>query len=202
MDEQEIEVKFYVLDLARIEAHLQELGARLTQARTHELNLRFDTPTGELKRTFQVLRLRQDTAARLTYKGPGVIQEGVRSRQEIEFEVSDFRAARHFLEALGYGVAMIYEKFRTGYELPGLHIALDELPYGKFVEIEGPNIPTLQEFNRRLGLDWEAAVTESYTMLFDHLNQALGLNFKDLIFENFKDLPNGVQRLGVRNADS
>ena len=202
VSEQEIEVKFIVGDLAKIEARLKDLGAEPTQARTHELNLRFDTPGGELKRTFQVLRLRQDTAARLTYKGPGVLQEGVRSRQELEFEVSDFSTARRFLEALGYAVAMIYEKYRTVYDLDGMHVALDEMPYGNFVEIEGPDIPSLQAFNHRLGLDWSAAVSESYTALFDGLKLRLGLKFRDLLFENFQAVGVAPEDFGARLADA
>ena len=202
MSDQEIEVKFYVNDLAKLEARLKELGAQLVQPRTYEINLRFDTPDGELKRTSRVLRLRRDTAARLTYKGPGVVDEGVRTRQELEFEVSDFRTARQFLEGLGYAVAMIYEKYRAVYDLEGMHVALDELPYGKFIEIEGPDIPSLQSLSRRLELDWSAAVAESYTTLFDGLKQWLGLNFRDLIFENFQAVQVKVQDFGARSADA
>ena len=201
MSDQEIEVKFYVTDLSTIEAQLKDLGAQLVQPRTREINLRFDTPTGDLQRSFQVLRLRKDTVAHLTYKGPGVIQEGVRTRQEIEFEVSDFLTARYFLEALGYSVVMIYEKYRAVYDIDGLHVTLDELPYGSFVEIEGPDIVSLQIFNRRLALDWQAAVEESYVSLFDSLKLTLGLHFRDLNFENFKGIQVRPQDLKVKIAD-
>jgi adenylate cyclase class 2 len=199
--DQEIEVKFYVKNLEHIEARLLELGAQVTQARTHEINLRFDTPEYEFKHQFRVLRLRQDTHARLTYKGPGVYEDGVRTRQEIEFVVSDFSAARRLLEALGYLVAMVYEKYRTVYDFSGLHIALDELPYGRFVEIEGPDIPALQALNLQLGLDWQAAVTESYAALFDRLCVRLNLPFRDLVFDNFQALTIRAADLGVRRAD-
>lgn len=201
MTDQEIEVKFYVKNLAAIEARLRKLGVLLVQKRTHELNLRFDTPHGALKRTFQVLRLRQDTAARLTYKGPGVVQDGVRTRQELEFIVSDFHTARRLLEALGYGVVMIYEKYRTVYDIDRNHVTLDELPYGNFIEIEGPNSSSLQLLNQRLGLDWDAAVINSYVMLFDALKSRLNLDFRDLIFENFQTLQVTDEDLGVRCAD-
>ena len=200
--DQEIEVKFLVNDLAKVEARVKELGGKLAQARIHELNLRFDTPEGDLRRSYQVLRLRHDTAARLTYKGPGTTQEGVRSRQELEFEVSDFHTAQHFLEALGYSVTMIYEKYRAVYDLESMHVALDEMPYGNFVEIEGADIPSLQAFNRRLGLDWNAAVTESYTALFELIKQKLGLQFRDLIFENFQAVRVTPQDFGARCADA
>jgi adenylate cyclase class IV len=42
MNHQEIEIKFYVNDLKRLEARLLELGAFLIQPRVHESNVRFD----------------------------------------------------------------------------------------------------------------------------------------------------------------
>ena len=67
------------------------------------------------------------------------------SRQEIEFAVEDFETAKKFLEALGYVQIVIYEKFRTIYELKDSHIMLDELPYGEFVEIEGEKCIEIQK---------------------------------------------------------
>ena len=56
-----MEVKFYVRALPeRLKQRLQDLDARLEQPRTYEINLRFDTPNGDLMRQRQVLRLRQD----------------------------------------------------------------------------------------------------------------------------------------------
>jgi adenylate cyclase class 2 len=201
MKDQELEVKFYINNLGAIEERLQSLGARLEQSRTHELNLRFDTPTGDLARSFRVLRLRQDTAARLTFKGPAHEEGGVRVRQELEFVVSDFAMARALLQALGYQVAMIYEKYRTTYNLEGMHIALDEMPYGNFTEIEGPDPATIQSASQRLGLDWSATVPASYAMLFSMLQAKLGLPFHDLIFDNFKDRIITAEQLEVKPAD-
>jgi adenylate cyclase class 2 len=199
--EQEIEVKFYVTDMPAIERKLLDLGARLAKERVHEVNLRFDTPGGELSRTFQVLRLRMDTAARLTYKGPGEVQEGVRVRREIEFTVGDFDSAHHLLEALGYEVSMMYEKYRTTYELEGALVTLDEMPFGFFIEIEGPDPASIRRINQQLALDWEARIPESYTALFERLRGALGFIFRDLSFENFEGLKVPPTELGVAAAD-
>jgi adenylate cyclase class 2 len=72
-NDQELEVKFYIADLRALEGKLVAQGARLVQPRVHEVNLRFDTAESELKRTYRVLRLRQDNAAHLTYKGSEVL---------------------------------------------------------------------------------------------------------------------------------
>ena len=46
---QEIEAKFYVRDLGKIEARLQSLEARLIQKRVLETNIRFDLPDSRLR---------------------------------------------------------------------------------------------------------------------------------------------------------
>lgn len=200
-DETEIEVKFFVLNLAAIQASLEKLNAHLEQPRTLELNLRFDTPDGSLAASRQTLRLRQDVQSVLTFKGPMKIQEGVGERQEIEFTVGDYFAARHFLEALGYGVNVIYEKFRAEYGLNGLHITLDEMPFGTYVEIEGPDAATIQDMAVSLGLDWTARVVDSYLALFGRLKSVRGFPFRDLTFANFAGLDIRPGDLGVRPAD-
>src|SRR5258708_29403951 len=125
---QEIEAKFYVRDLKQIESRIQKLDAHLMQPRILETNLRFDLPDGGLRSKGQVLRLRQDTEAKLTYKGEGKSEQGIVNRTEIEFVVEDFEKAKLFLEALGYQKLLQYNKYRTTYEFQSCHIMLDELP--------------------------------------------------------------------------
>lgn len=201
MKNTELEVKLYLNDLPTLRQRLEALGAQLSQPRVHEINLRFDTPDGSLTRSLQVLRLRQDTDARMTYKGPGDTTGGVHARRELEFTVSDFETARALLEAIGYQVSLMYEKYRTTYELDGVHVTLDEMPYGDFAEIEGLDPESIRAVARKLGVDWEARVLDSYTALFASLCQTLGLQFQDLSFENFAGMTVSPQALGVRPAD-
>jgi adenylate cyclase class 2 len=163
------------------------LGARLIQPRTHEINLRFDTPKRDFQREHRVLRLRQDRASRLTYKDGTVLESGAFSRREIEFAVSDFDSARQFIEALGYEVVFTYEKYRT--------------PYGDFVEIEG-EMDQLKPVASQLGLNWEAAIPASYHELFDRVCAARKLTFRDLTYENFKDIHTSPLDLDAQPADT
>ena len=210
---QEIEAKFYVQDLRKIAARLQFLEARLIQPRVLETNIRFDLPGNRLRSEGRVLRLRQDSEARLTYKGSGKSEQGVVNRTEIEFTVEDFEKAKLFLEALGYQKLLEYEKYRTTYllELPrdhgqahGLqscHIMFDELPYGNFVEIEGENIEAIHVAARRLHLNLNAAISNSYSALFEKVRQNLDLPFNDLTFANFADFEISAEHLQVQPAD-
>ena len=198
---QEIEVKFYISDLPAVQKRLEDMGGRLVHMRTHEINLRFDTPNGDLLRKLQVLRLRQDSQVRMTFKGPAQKLEGTQARPEIEFSVGDFSSAQAFLEALGYQVVLMYEKYRTTYEMGGMEILLDEMPYGCFIEIEGPDPAGIRRFSQALQLDWEAAAADSYTSLFAKLRTQLGLTFRDLSFANFAALDVTAADLGLRAAD-
>lgn len=200
-NQQELEIKLYLSNLAAFQNQVEELGGQLVEPRLHEINLRFDTPQGDLTRSAQVLRLRQDTAARLTYKGPGETVGGVHARREIEFTVSDYQSAQLLLETLGYQVSLMYEKFRTTYLMEDLQITLDEMPYGNFTEIEGSDPAAIRATVRRLGVNWDARILESYTSLFDLLRKKLNLTFRDLSFENFSELNISPVDLGVTPAD-
>lgn len=200
-NDQEIEVKFFVRGLPALEERLQQLGARLETGRTFEANLRFDTPGRDLSREKRVLRLRQDQRARLTFKGPAQSGSEVNSRQEIEIEVSDFSAARRLLKALGYEVSAMYEKYRTSYILGGVEIVLDELPYGTFIEIEGPGAGALRVAADMLQLRWEARISDSYLGLFERFCSTRNLRLVELSFEKFKSLTVQPADLGLTYAD-
>ena len=202
MNGQETEVKFFVRDLKRIEMRLQEMEAHLIQPRVHEVNLRFDNEQGDLRKSLKVLRLRQDTEAKFTFKGPSEERAGgVLTRKEIEFTVGSFEAAKEFLELLGFVPVVFYEKYRTTYEFHGVHIMLDELPYGTFVEIEGENIDNLQNVARLLNLNWNAIVKAGYHALFERITVKYGLEPSQLSFEALKSIKVKNEDLGIIHSD-
>jgi adenylate cyclase class 2 len=202
MNEQEIEAKFHVRDLKKIELRLLDLKAQLIQPRVHEINLRFDRPDGELRNSFRVLRLRQDDIARFTFKGPSVEETGgILSRQEIEFEVGDFDSAKQFLEAIGFQVVVFYEKFRTTYELNNTHIMLDELPYGDFLEIEGDNVEMIHSAADLLGLNWGVMIKAGYHALFERVAGKYGLDVSKLSFENLEGIKINTADMDIFAAD-
>lgn len=198
---QETEVKLYVNDLERVRKRLQTLDAHLVQPRTFEVNLRFDLPDESLRREGKILRLRQDQEARLTYKGPSDTSQGVLRRMEQEVSVSDFETARNILHALGYTVSATYEKYRTTFEIAGLFIMLDELPYGDFVEIEGTDTADIQDACLNLGLDFRAAIPASYLALFERLCAEKNLDPTQLTFSSLTELQPTPELLKVQPAD-
>lgn len=199
--DKEIEVKFLLRDQAPILRKIAELGLTCVQERVYEKNLRFDLPDGHLISRKQVLRLRQDNQSRLTFKGPGVLEEDVLLRKEIEVVVSDFEGTKRLLEALGYQVVMMYEKYRANYQMDNLVISVDEMPFGLFVELEGESPAQLRQAAGFFGFDWDARINLSYSALLNAFNQNTGHMFRDLSFENFSDLTVNPNNLGLRFAD-
>lgn len=197
----ECEIKFLISNLTGLKNRLEKSSASLLQPRIYERNLRFDTSNNDLRREFKILRLRQDTLYSLTYKGPTNVREGIQQRTEIEFIVSDFEAAQHFLDALGYQVCMVYEKYRTNYSMDNVKISLDEMPFGDFIEIEGPNPGSITTIALKLGLNWERRINYSYVEIFERLCQLLGLTFRDLTFKNFSEIQPPLAHLSIHPAD-
>ncbi len=198
----EQEAKFYISNPVVLEKRLQSMGATLKQPRTLEKNLRFDTPDRRLAESFQTLRLRQDRASRLTFKGASDPEQEVSFRRELEVEISDLETAQAILEALGFEVFVRYEKYRSAYQLGDVEVSVDEMPFGRFCEIEGPDTTSIERTAHTLGLDWEARSKFSYLVLFANLKALLGLNFNDLTFEAFKGLNISALDLGMRPADT
>jgi adenylate cyclase, class 2 len=197
----ELEVKFLVNNLQKIELRLRTLEAQLVQERVFEKNLRFDLPDESLQKSFRVLRLRQDENTVLTFKGPGKMVDGIREREEWEVTVSNFAGMQRILESLGYDVYFIYEKYRTTYEINSAHVMLDETPLGTFVEIEGNSKDSIVTLANLLHLEYSASITESYLFLFEQAQKSLEFKFRDLTFDNFTGVKLQPSSIGATFAD-
>ncbi len=148
----EIEVKLRVTDLRALVRSLKRLGAKL-HGRVLEQNTLYDTPSADFRSRGRLLRLRIETPASskllpggtrcaiLTSKAP--VPESVsrsRYKERLEREVAVEGSARWppALRAIGLHPTFRYEKYRTTFRLPDLHLDLDETPVGTFLELEGP----------------------------------------------------------------
>lgn len=200
-DHLETEVKFYINRMESIRKRLAEAGAAVLHPRVFEYNLRFDTQDLHLTEADQLVRLRRDSKATMTYKDKAVTHQMVSRRREIEFEVGEFDAAKEFLQALGYKSVLIYEKYRTTYGMGGAVIMLDEMPFGTFCEIEGPNRGVIKSAASQMGLAWKAAVPDSYYALFMRVKQKHGLKMRDLTFDAFAGMAFTAEDFGMTAAD-
>jgi len=188
----ETEIKLYVPDLEGVRERLESAGAELIVPRVFERNVRYEDAGKTLTPRGIVVRLREDTHARLTYKEDKSVEEGIATRFEAEVEVSDFGVMETILGKLGYMPFLSYEKYRTTYALDGAEVVLDEMPYGNFVEIEGTR-EGIEQLIEKLGLGDAPRLEASYVELFERVKQKLGLTFTDLTFAHFEGVSVGSE---------
>jgi len=163
---------------------IEQNGYQLIEERTLESDQLFDREDAELKRSDKLLRLRRTgSRAMITYKGPSV-RERYKSREEIEFDVSNSNAIRRVLERLGYLPHFRYEKYRTKFAAPGESgiVTIDETPIGIFLEIEGAP-DWIDRTAARLGLSPEQYLTASYASLYREYQQTHPHTAWDMTFD-------------------
>ncbi len=185
--DREIEVKIHHTNLDELRQRLDNAGATQIKERVYEWNMRYNSTSGDFAEEGYVLRLRRDTRARLTYKGPASVDQGIMNREELEVEVSDHDTMHKMLLKLGFVEYMIYEKYRTTYQLNHTEVVLDEMPFGNFIEVEGEH-DDIKAVLAQIGLQDAKRYEHSYSSLFDFVKHHLDLDFRDLTFENFENV--------------
>ena len=163
----EVELKYEVNDFEEIREKLLLAGAGLICDATEEHNAVFDLQNGSLKRANTLLRLRKfGEEVILTVKEP-VSSGEMKIRREHEALLSiSLKEASEMLKALGYKPVYHYEKTREIWSLPhGVHVCLDSLYFGKFVEIEADTQAKVTSTFKTLGLDISKGLRQSYTQL-------------------------------------
>lgn len=163
----EVELKYRVKDFRRIKENLRQAGARLICEAVEEKNTLYDLPDGSLKRSGTLLRLREFGAeVILTVKEsrfPGVMK--IRKEHETVLSIS-LCAAEEMLKALNYAPVFHYEKIREIWGLGAdVHICLDTLCFGKFVEIEADTQQKVSNASRVLGFNIHEGLTQGYIQL-------------------------------------
>jgi adenylate cyclase class 2 len=198
MRHEEIEVKFLLDDLAAMRQRLVTLGAACTTPRTYEENLLFDTPDAQLRRQGCLLRLRRDRRNLITYKEPPTHHDlDFKIMHEYETEVSDFAQMQTILEKLGFTPSLRFEKYRETLTYQRAEIVLDEVPFGTFMEIEGPR-EAIRDIVTALGLDFASRLVSSYAEIFEAVCTTYKLSATDLTFETFQSLTIDVRACHLR----
>jgi adenylate cyclase class 2 len=134
---------------------------------------------GGIERTADEMPGRGQRAV-LTYKQrfPGV--SSIKQQQEDETEVSDAEAMAAILAALGFVPALVYEKRRATWRLDDAEIVIDELPFGLFMEIEGPE-SAIRKIERLLAIKGLRAEHATYPQL----SERHGKSFNGVIAARF-----------------
>lgn len=174
---QECEVKFCVDDFADLRQRLQKMGAR-REGLFFEENTLFDTNPSTLRPKKILLRLRKVVQKKgidylLTLKEPPLEHKTCKIREEHELSLRDGETLLRILALLGYERSGSYEKMREVWKTDACTFCLDEVFFGKYVEIEGSEDAIEREAGK-LGLLRCPRSTFSYSTLFEQWCQKNG----------------------------
>lgn len=165
-------------DRERVLVALADAGAEF-EAREFEVNTIYSG--GVLGDSGAIIRIRTvGDRALLTYKRRVESQFDVKQQVEHEVEVSSADTVAAMLNELGLTPRIVYEKYRDTWRLRSAEIVLDELPFGDFMEIEGP-VTAIKE--AEILLDVEDLEPEHET--YPRLTARLGRPIDDVIEARF-----------------
>jgi adenylate cyclase class 2 len=120
------------------------------------------------------LRLRRvNGRALLTFKERLPGKSSIKHQREEETEVTDADALDRILRSLELRPGLVYEKRRTRWQIGKAEVAIDELPFGLFMEIEGPE-QEIVRVERQLESESLPAVLETYPGLTAQLGKKRG----------------------------
>lgn len=154
----EIEKKYKISDYEETKAKVEKLGAKTISLKT--TNDRYFEVPQEVART-KYLRIRFDKgedSGTLSY------HEVIDDLQTKEWEISVDQAdvAQQILEKLGFQPEVDVYKEREKFQLEDSEIVLDKVKnLGNFIEIEAPNLETLEKIAHNLGLEEKNIITDA-----------------------------------------
>ncbi len=167
----EREVKVLNIDKEEIEKKLIGMGAALVKDE-NQINYRFDTEDGFLKKTYNgYLRIRitknnllGETKSTMTFKR-SIKRDSLRVNEEIDTDLSDWESASKIIELMGYKRKRPGYKHRRSYMYENIMFEIDtwdEKTYSKpYLEIEVTSDEELEKAINLLSLDRNQITTKS-----------------------------------------
>jgi adenylate cyclase, class 2 len=165
--QQETEIKLAVASAEAARRLLRRAGFRVSRRAVFEANTVFDTPERSIRGSGRLLRVREaGSVATATYKGPATVGRH-KSREELEFGITNAPMMALMLDRLGYEPIFRYEKYRTEFALPGSRgmATVDVTPVGVYIELEG-SPRWIDRMARVLGFSEADYITDSYGRLY------------------------------------
>jgi adenylate cyclase class 2 len=185
MPSKEIEIKFRIGDLRRLNQRLRHARFRLVTKRTHETNTLYDLPGQPLRKRGELLRLRKyGPEWILTHKAKD-LEGRHKIRIESETKVDAGTKMEAILRALGFAPTFRYEKFRAEWADRQGHVVVDETPIGNFGEIEGAP-RWIDRTARVLGIKPESYITDTYAGLFFKWKEQTGSPAEEMTFASVR----------------
>lgn len=182
----EIEAKFLNIDVEKIRAKLQELGAVLQYPERLMKRKTFDFKEKSLYEEKAWVRVRDEGDKKITLSYKKLVNRSLHGTKEITLDVSDFEKMCEFLQACGFESKSYQETKREKWILGKSEITIDTWPWiPTFTEIESETEEEVRRISNLLGFDWSKAlhgsVETAYQDVFDVTEKEID-SWKEITF--------------------
>jgi adenylate cyclase class 2 len=176
----EIEKKYRLTEATR-ERVIQRLAALGIQPVASVFEVNSIYTNAALLEQDAIVRIRRiDERTILTFKKRFPSPSGIKHQLEEETDVKDADALATILSHLGLNASLVYEKRRQTWNSHDCEIALDELPFGWFMEIEGP-----EDQIKRVEIELEISDLETEEATYPALTRKHGVVNGEIVEARF-----------------
>lgn len=164
---EEIEVKFYPVNIEEIRAKLKSVGATCTHPMRPMKRVVFSRENNpSLPVSF--IRVRDEgNCVRVSTKEYADEKKGIKFQRELDVIVDEFDKAVSLLEVAGLRKTHFQESKREQWELEGSEVCIDVWPHLKsYIEIESPSETHLRSVASKLGMVWDDHVNGGALLLY------------------------------------
>ncbi len=124
----------------------------------------FDFDDQRIKNSNELIRIRNKKT--LCLKENQRESENIKQSDEYESEIENYDTIIRVFKKVNLKVTGKKERTRDKYKLRNCEICIDTLPFGNFIEIEGPRTEIIT-ISKRLGFNENQLISKTYCKLFE-----------------------------------
>ncbi len=163
----EIEAKYFPIDVLDITKKLKNIDAKLKQERILMKRVVFDrSKNPSLKCTYARVRDEGDKIT-MSLKVNATSDGDILDQKELQISINSFKGGVDILEGAGLLRTSYQENFRTTWLVRNSEVVIDEWPaLEPYIEIESPSIEELKEVSKLLNLEFSSRLIVSTDELY------------------------------------
>lgn len=150
-----------------------------------ETTIRYDTEDKKYEKSGKYIRVMEGFKNCITLKEKVNENDKLFERDEFEIEIDDVENTKIILEKIGLKPILKMQKYRLKWNINGIRINIDELPFGLYMEIYG-NEDEIQNVLKKLEIQDEPKIIGTYWDIYELYKDKNNFN-ENIIFSKGYD---------------
>lgn len=146
-----------------------------------EVTTRYDTIDRSLEKQGKFIRTMEGFRNTVTLKEKVTENTSLFERDEFSVEIDDVENIQEIFERIGLMPILKMEKYRLKWDLDGVKLNLDELPFGLYLEIHG-NEKNVENIMSKLDLLGEERIIQTYWDIYNKYKKENNITDSDITF--------------------